>query len=116
VKKITLSTVILSTLVFYGCESLDGQTVLIDYGMSKRDVIEIMGVPQDRQMKGFNEAFQYCQSGTSFGANSHQVVYFYKGNVVGLNSYKTSVSGCTGGMRTINWESLPDYTIEHRMR
>ncbi|MCE7565367.1 hypothetical protein LZS85_04540 [Aliivibrio fischeri] len=115
-KKQLLSIIVTSSLFLSACGTLDNKTILIDHGASKKDVMEIMGTPQDRQMKGPNEAWQYCKSGSSFGANDHKIIWFYKGKVTGINTYRTSVSGCTGGIRSISWSEAPDYTIEHRIR
>jgi hypothetical protein len=75
-----------------------------------------MGTPDDRQMQGQREAWQYCKSGSSFGANDHRVIWFNNGRVTGITSYKSSVTGCTGGIRQIRWEEAPDRTLELRVR
>lgn len=107
---------IAGSILISGCGTLDNKTILIDHGASKSDVLNIMGTPQDRQMDGSNEAWQYCKSGSSFGANDHKIIWFYSGKVTGIQTYRSSVSGCTGGIRSIRWEDAPNYTIEHRMR
>ena len=108
------------TLVFIlfiqGCGTLDSKTILISTGDNKEKVIEVMGVPDDRQMQQQREAWQYCVSGAGFGYNDHKIIWFNSGLVTGITSYKTTRTGCTGGIRAVRWESAPDYVLETRAR
>jgi len=98
------------------CGTLDKKTILIDPGDPKQKVVEIMGVPYDRQFNGNKEAWQYCVSGAGFGYNDHKIIWFTNKKVTGITSYRTSRSGCTGAVKTIMWEAAPDYTVEIRNR
>jgi hypothetical protein len=100
----------------HGCGTLDGKTVLIDAGDTKKEVLKLMGPPQDRQFEQAQEAWQYCVSGAGFGYNDHKIIWFNEGLVTGITSYKTTRSGCTGAFKTIRWEEAPDFSIETRER
>ena len=102
--------------VIAGCGTLDSKTILLNVGDSKSRVMEVMGVPSDRQINGVNEAWQYCVSGASFGSNDHKIIWMRSGFVTAINSYKSYVSGCTSGMREIRWENAPDSVLEIRRR
>ena len=103
-------------LLLQGCGTLDSKTILISVGDNKEKVLEIMGVPEDRQMQKNQEAWQYCVSGAGFGYNDHKIIWFNSGLVTGITSYKTTRTGCTGGIRAVRWESAPDYVLETRER
>jgi len=77
-----------------------------------------MGTPDDRQFKGDNEAWQYCQTGAGFGYHDYRVIWFYKGKVAGINSYKSTrpASSCVSDIKQINWEDAPDVSLEIRNR
>lgn len=98
------------------CGTLDSKTMLLNVGDSKEQVIKIMGTPDDRQVKGAYEAWQYCVSGASFGSNDHKIIWIQSGLVTGINSYKSHSAGCTSGMREVRWESAPNAVIEVRPR
>jgi hypothetical protein len=76
-----------------------------------------MGPPQNTQFSGKNEAWQYCQ--TEFVNDSFVVVWFYDGQVTGLNTYRDSAGDmgfCSSHFRSINWEDAPDFSVEVRSR
>jgi hypothetical protein len=98
------------------CGTLDSKTMLLNVGDSKEQVIKVMGTPDDRQVKGVYEAWQYCVSGASFGSNDHKIIWIQSGLVTGINSYKSRSAGCTSGMREVRWESAPNAVIEVRPR
>jgi len=106
------------TILLLGCGSLDKKVLLINSGDTKEQVTAVMGVPDDRQFKGSNEAWQYCQTGAGFGYHDYRVIWFYKGQVSGINSYKSSrpASSCVADIKQINWEEAPDVSVEIRNR
>ena len=114
--RIAIYITLLFLLFLQGCGTLDSKTILINVGDNKEKVIEIMGTPEDRQMQGKLEAWQYCVSGAGFGYNDHKIIWFNSGFVTGINSYKTTQTGCVGGIRPVRWESAPDYVLETRSR
>jgi hypothetical protein len=90
----------------------------IDPGMTKEQVLKLMGMPGNRQFKEDNEAWQWCQTdywGTQ--GDSYIIIWFYKGYVTGMNSYKNLKHGdCTAFFQTLNWEDKPSDIIEIRHR
>lgn len=113
--------ILLTALMLSSCSanlrSFQSSHVLIDNGMSKKEVLEVMGAPGDRQFSGDDEAWQYCAN--SYGLEPHQyvIIWFYKGRVTGINSYKSSYMGfCQGAFKTIRWQEAPDRTIEIRSK
>ena len=77
-----------------------------------------MGEPDDRQFKGKNEAWQYCQTGAGFGYHDYRVIWFYDGKITGVNSYKSNRAGasCVTDIKPIKWDEAPDVKIEVRER
>lgn len=111
---------LIATITFFlvACGSLEKKSVLIEIGDDKDHVLKIMGPPDDRQLKGSNEAWQYCQTGAGFGYHDYRVNWLYNGKVTGLNSYNSSRAGssCMTDIRPVRWEDAPDATIEIRNR
>ena len=100
-----------------GCGTLAKKAVLINPGDSKARVLEVMGPPGDRQFKGHDEAWQYCETDAGISYDDFRIVWFYDDRVTGLTSYKQSQFGvCAGFFRSIRWENAPDHTIEIRDR
>lgn len=102
------------TICLLGCGSLDKKALLVNFGDTKEQVTAVMGIPDDRQFKGDNEAWQYCQTGAGFGYHDYRVIWFYKEQVSGINSYKSSrpASSCVTDIKQINWEDAPDMSLE----
>ena len=100
------------------CGGLETKSSLINVGDGKAAVNAALGAPDDRQVKGKSEAWQYCQTGAGFGYHDHRIVWFYDGLVTGINSYRSTQPGtsCMSGMREIRWEDAPDVTVEIRQR
>jgi hypothetical protein len=96
--------------------SLIRKSGAIESGMKKQDVVRILGTASDKQFRGKDEAWQYCELGAFVG--DFLVVWFYDGTVTGLTTYKDSSPSfdCTGQLRSIRWEDRPDTTIEIRKR
>ena len=110
------ATALVLSLIVAGCGTLDNKTILLNVGDSKERVLEIMGPPTDRQIQGRQEAWQYCVSGAGFGWNDHKIIWLTAGRVTGINSYRSHVSGCSGGIQPVRWESAPDSVLEIRPR
>lgn len=100
------------------CGSLEKKASLINLGDGKEQVQAAMGVPDDRQLKGDSEAWQYCQTGAGFGYHDYRVVWFKAGKVTGLNSYKSTRPGtsCMYAIKPIVWEEAPHTIVEIRNR
>lgn len=106
------------TVLLVACGSLEKKAVLLNLGDTKEQVLAAMGPPDDRQLKGENEAWQYCQTGAGFGYHDYRTVWFQRGKVTGINSYKSARPGssCVTDIKPIKWEEAPDTTIEIRKR
>ena len=108
-------------LFMSGCSAINHEAIessaYVDPGMSKREVSDLLGPPQNRQFSGSNEAWQYCQTSVWGTTDKFVVVWFFQGQVTGLTSYTESKGGlCTSFFRSVNWEDAPDHTIEVRQR
>ena len=103
-------------LILINCGTLDSKTILISPGADKNTVIEIMGIPDDRQFRGQAEAWQYCVSGAGYGYNDHKIIWFEYGLATGITSYKTYRPGCVGQIQSVDWLTKPDITIETHAR
>lgn len=101
-----------------GCGSLEPRAMLINVGDSKETVAKHMGTPDDRQVKGSNEAWQYCQTGAGFGWHDYRIVWFRDGLVTGVNSYKSTRPGssCMADIKAVRWDDAPDAVVEIRQR
>jgi hypothetical protein len=97
------------SLFVAGCGTLDSKTILLNVGDSKERVLEVMGQPKDRQIHGQQEAWQYCVSGAGFGWNDHKIIWLNGGRVTGINSYRSSITGCSGGIEPVRWGSAPAF-------
>lgn len=116
--KTTLFLLVFPILLFLSCGTTQGLSKKQNYissGQTKEEVINILGLPGNKQFKGKNEAWQYCQTG--FSADLYVIVWFYNGTVTGMNTYNGyGVGSCTEFFNNINWEDAPDITIENRNR
>lgn len=104
------------TFLLAACGSLEKKSILVSNGDSKQQVIEVMGTPDERQLQGDKEAWQYCTSGAGFGWNDHRIIWFQQGRVTGITPYKSYSTGCTGAIQPVRWESAPNAVVEIRNR
>ena len=113
----TLIAVALMVLLA-SCGTLETKAAKVGGGDTKDLVLSVMGAPDDRQLRGEDEAWQYCQTGAGFGYHDHRVIWFRQGKVVGVNSYKSTRAGasCVADIKQIRWEDAPTSTIEIRNR
>ena len=114
-KKIIL---VLLVVLLASCGGLEKKSILINAGDTKDHVLVAMGVPDDRQMKGENEAWQYCQTGAGFGYHDYRTIWFSSGKVASISSYKSTRPGssCMADIKKVNWEDAPNLVIEIRKR
>jgi len=108
-----------SVVIFlYGCggAQLMNDSLKINAGQNKDEVIKILGAPGNRQFNGKDEAWQWCATGMS--TDDFLVVWFYDGIVTGITTYKNSygIGSCDQFYRTVNWQDAPDRTYEIRNR
>lgn len=114
---------IISITILFGCFAqkpiydLRENQILIDAGMSKQEVIDIMGVPGDRQLNGELEAWQYCSS--SFTTFEYIVVWFYNRKVGSVITYKDQTClaiKCEQCFRSVDFQTPPNAIIELRTK
>jgi hypothetical protein len=108
---------ILASLLFVGCANVQKRSTKVNPGDSKEQVIAVMGDPENRQFKGNQEAWQYCD--TSFGRYNYSIIWFNSGVATGVNSYVsggTPLNFCAAGFQPVRWETAPDSTVEIRNR
>ena len=79
-------------------------------GATPAQVRELLGVPQDRQLQGNREAWQYCETGLL--QDTFVIVWFADGQVTGLSTYQNAVGDrgffCRSHLRAITWEETPE--------
>jgi len=116
--KIKLAIFPFVVIALFACGTLERKSSLINVDDDKTRVLEVMGAPDDRQLQGQNEVWQYCVTGAGFGYHDYRVFWFYNGRVTGITSYKdhTPASSCVSHFKTIHWEDAPDHTEEIRTR
>ena len=81
-------SIVITALVLSSCASqqpLQERTTQIQLGMTQQQVKEALGIPQDRQFKANNEAWQYCENG--FKSNTYLIVWMKSGLVTGQETY-----------------------------
>jgi hypothetical protein len=108
--------ILLMMTVISACSTLKDKTIQISSGDAKEKVVNILGIPDDRQFSESQEAWQY---GTvvAIGICEYTIIWFNKSVVSGLNSYRNdSVAGCRVGIKPVNWENAPNTVIEVRNR
>lgn len=116
-----IMTVLMVTALLSGCAggALMRQSMLVEPGQTKQQVMEAMGTPGDRQFLGDREAWQYCRTG--IGTDQFVVVWFRNSKTTGVTTYKAGqnagyIGDCNQGFRTVRWEDAPDWTVEVRQR
>jgi hypothetical protein len=115
-KHIFLALSVAGCLSACATQPLTKKTLLIEPGMSKDDVLSVMGSPGNRQFKGNKEAWQYCQTGWS--ADEYILIWLVDGTVAQTQTYANTEHGglCTSFFRTVDWEEAPDAVVEIRSR
>lgn len=114
---IALRAALIASLLFLdSCASPAKKSQAIDIGDTKAQVIEMMGAPLDRQIKGPAEALQYA-SIAAMGICEYTIIWLNEAKVVGINTYRNnSTMGCNVGIKEINWQQAPSAIIEIRER
>ena len=90
------------SLIVMGCSThLTRTSYSINAGMSKQSVIDKMGFPDSRSMKGSDEALQYSEI-VGFGQCAYIVVWLSEGQVTAVtNRSGPSVAGCGLGSKIV---------------
>lgn len=100
---------LISLVLLVGCAAINERTMqhtaLVDPGMSKKEVLDILGPPGNRQFKDKDEAWQYCQTSVWDKGDKFAVIWFYDGKVTGMNTYTQSFAGmCESFFKTVKLE------------
>ncbi len=95
--------------------AMQRKSLLIESGMTKENVVKIMGAPGNRQFDGREEVWQYCATGLI--SDKYYVIWFYDSLVTGLTQYTEDNSPNTSnGYKRIDWLNAPPppMYIRHR--
>lgn len=99
---------IIVSLVIAGCSThLTRTSYSLEAGMPKQVVIDKMGLPDRRSLKGGDEALQYSEI-AGFGQCSYIIVWLSSGIVTAVTSRSgPSVAGCGLGSKEVDWGQMP---------
>lgn len=91
-----------------GCASTGKASAILEPGMTKEVVLEIMGPPNDRSFRGTDEAWQY-QEIAGFGQCKYTTVWLSDGRLAGVSTRRgASVAGCGLGSEAVDWSQMPE--------
>jgi hypothetical protein len=108
-KRKNMKSVLIVTIlvILSGCTSLDRQTLNLDPGMTKEQVVKIMGVPDRRSFRDNDEALQY-QGVIGYGQCIYITTWFKDGVLIAVTDRRgTSIAGCGLGSREVDWGQMP---------
>lgn len=97
----------------YTTGALRQKTMKISSGMTKADVLRILGTPGKRSFRGASEAWQYRSIGTWSEHDLH-IIWFGNDKVVGHTTESSLYSFAK--YKNIDWEKAPDYVVEKRIK
>lgn len=99
-----------------GCGSITNNSLNLEPGMSKQQVIKILGTPDTRSFKGLSEAWQYSEV-VGYGQCSYLTAWFRNSKLISLTSRKgSSVAGCGLGSREVDWGQMPKPSLDLNIR
>ena len=97
-----------------GCASTGKAVAQLEPGMPKERVIQILGEPADRSLRGSDEAWQY-QEIVGFGQCKYTTVWIAAGQLVGVSTRRgASVAGCGLGSHEVDWSQMPTPPVRAR--
>ena len=90
----------------------------VDFGMSKVQVQQIMGVPRNRLYSGSQEAWQWCETSNSPNQSDlYLTAYFHNGRVAGIHTYFNRAEGpCDNFFRRVEWLDDPEKAMAAKVR
>ena len=101
---ITVTTIL---ILATSCSSIGRRSLELQPGMTRAQVIETMGNPSGRALRGTDEALQY-QGIVGFGQCQYVVAWLDHAGLIGITSRRGfSVAGCGLGSWRINWDEMP---------
>ena len=106
-----LSIAILALLLI-SCGTMTKNSMTLEPGMSKHDVIQVLGVPDGRSFRGEDEALQY-QEIAGYGQCSYITVWLSKSKLLAVtNRNGASIAGCGLGSKEVDWGQMPRNRID----
>ena len=94
------------------------QARAIPPGATPALVREGLGAPKDRQVRGAQEAWQYCVTGVV--QDTFVVVWFAEGAVTGMTTYTNAVGAvgffCASHVQPIRWDEAPALRSDTQQR
>ena len=97
-------------------EEVMRRAMLINPGMSRAEVIQIMGTPDDRSFRAPSEALIYCGI-RPFGGSRYITVWLNAEQVIGVTNYqkRDDIGNCGQYIEVTDWGQLPsDISIQIR--
>jgi hypothetical protein len=102
-----LLLVLFAAQIALGCASTGQAVAKLELGMTKQQVLDILGTPADRSFRGTDEAWQY-QEIAGFGQCKYTTAWISDGKLIGVSSRRgESVAGCGLGSREVDWSEKP---------
>ena len=106
-KNLLIAVLGIGWLCFAGCASTGKAVAQLEPGMTKEQVLGILGPPDDRSFRGTDEALQY-QELAGFGQCKYTTVWLREGKLVGSTARRgSSVAGCGLGSEPVDWSQMP---------
>jgi SmpA / OmlA family len=106
-KLVPLVLVAVLAVTCLSCTSTDQGVAKLEPGMTKQQVLTILGEPADRSLRGSDEAWQY-QHIAGFGQCKYTTVWISKGKLVAVTTRRgASVAGCGLGSQAVDWQQMP---------
>lgn len=100
-------------LASIGCASTGKAVAKLEPGMTKQQVLDVLGPPADRSFRGSDEAWQY-QEIAGFGQCKYTTVWISGGKLAGLSTRRGgSVAGCGLGSQEVDWSQMPAVDKSH---
>lgn len=107
-----LLTAITLALITAGCAQTTKNSIALEPGMTKKQVLDLMGAPEARSFRGEGEAWQY-QEIVGFGQCSYIIVWLNSSRVTAVTSRSgPSIAGCGLGSREVDWGQMPKPSID----
>ncbi|HVO74268.1 MAG TPA: outer membrane protein assembly factor BamE [Ignavibacteriaceae bacterium] len=106
--KLLMLLFILILFLIFGC-SASQNSINVNPGMNKDNVLSIMGTPGNRQFNGAREAWQYCSLKLDREENEYTVIWFNEGKVSGMTTYR--YGNAYGEYAKIDWNIAPEIRI-----
>jgi len=102
-----IGMLLLSVVLLSACASTGKAVAQLEPGMTKQQVLQILGEPADRSFRGTDEAWQY-QEIAGFGQCKYTTVWISGGKLVGISTRRgSSVAGCGLGSQEVDWSQMP---------